>query len=277
MAIANVTQQEKSQLVLIVTEVDGQCDLLLCDPAGKVMLFERESPFIKTLPSSCKKITEQPIEESAHAAISLLMIAGAPQLFDYQWCALRPQLDRVDEATFTLAGRALQIGRWYLDHQFCGRCGIPTLIDTADRARYCQSCSLRFYPRISPCMIVLVTRGDHLLLAHHARASRKVFSTLAGFVEPGETVEATVHREVMEEVGVCVTNLRYIRSQAWPFPAQLMMGYIAEYTSGDISVDQNEILEANWYHYDNLPEIPSERSVAGQLIAHYIQERKQQI
>jgi NAD+ diphosphatase len=188
----------------------------------------------------------------------------------YQWLGLRSQLELLSVEGFQLAGRALQIAQWFYDHQFCGRCGQTTENDDIDRAKICRSCELRFYPRISPCMIVLVTRGEEMLLAHHHRASRLVYTTLAGFVEAGETLEECVRREIKEEVGVSVGKLEYCQSQPWPFPSQLMLGFFAEYESGDICIDQTEIVDAQWFRYDKLPPLPTSASVAGQLIANYL-------
>ena len=192
----------------------------------------------------------------------------------YQWTGLRKKLGIMDKPMFMLAGRALQLCQWQTDHRFCGRCGSLTNSDVTDSARVCDRCELRFYPRISPCMIVAVTRGDEILLAYHKRATRQVYSTLAGFVEAGERVEDCVCREVYEEVGIRVRNPRYLFSQPWPFPSQLMLGFIAEYDSGEINPDKKEILDARWFRYDALPETPSKASVAGQLIAFFVEQQK---
>lgn len=187
-----------------------------------------------------------------------------------QWLGLRSQLGVLDEGLFTLAGRALQFERWRREHRYCGRCGRETEPFGRESARYCAHCELRFYPRLSPCMITLITRDDHCLLARHAR-SRKTFHTaLAGFVEVGESVEETVHREIREEVGLEVEPPRYFGSQPWPFPGQLMLGFHAEYRAGDIRVDGDEILTADWWRYDQLPKVPPPQTLAGQLIAHFV-------
>ena len=191
-----------------------------------------------------------------------------------QWLGLRAQLGLIAEDCFLLAGRALQVVQWHVDHQFCGRCGCPTITDENDRAKYCRSCNHHAYPRLSPCIIVLITRGDHCLLARHARSASGVYTSLAGFVEVGERIEDTVHREIMEEVGLKVTSLRYFHSQPWPFPGQLMLGFHVEYESGDICVDGDEILDAQWYRYDKLPQVPPVATLAGQLISHFVSERK---
>ena len=193
----------------------------------------------------------------------------------YQWLGLRSQLEILSVEEFQLAGRALQIAQWFYDHRYCGRCGQETRQDDIDRAKACTSCELRFYPRIAPCMIVLVTRGEEILLAHHQRASRVMYSTLAGFVEAGESVEECVRREVREEVGISVGKLDYFRSQPWPFPSQLMLGFFAEYAAGEIHIDPVEIVDAKWFRYDQLPQTPAPASVAGQLIAHYVGQLRQ--
>jgi NAD+ diphosphatase len=171
--------------------------------------------------------------------------------------------------------RALQIAQWFYDHQYCGRCGDLTLVDALDRAKVCVSCELRFYPRISPCMITLVTRGEEILLAHHRRSSRPLYTTLAGFVEVGESVEACVRREVYEEVKIRLGELRYFRSQPWPFPGQLMLGFFAPYESGEINIDEKEIFDAQWFRYDELPAIPPKHTLAAQLITHYVSQLTQ--
>ena len=179
-------------------------------------------------------------------------------------------LGRIDEQLFALAGRASQLLAWERDHQFCGRCGEAMQMDVEERAMCCAPCRTINYPRIAPCIIVLVTRGEELLLARNANFPRPMYSTLAGFIEAGETAEETLAREVHEEVGVQVKNIRYFQSQSWPFPSQLMLGYFAEYDGGDIVCDLTEIADAQWFHYTELPMIPPVASISGQLIEHYI-------
>lgn len=194
----------------------------------------------------------------------------------FQWLRLRSQLGIVAEDIFLLAGRAIQIVQWYKDHQYCGRCGRPTVTDQQERAKICHACSLHFYPRLSPCIITLITRGTHCLLARHARASQPVFSALAGFIEVGERPEDTVHREVREETGIEIHSVRYFASQPWPFPGQLMLGFTAEYLSGDIQIDGHEIIEADWFRYDCLPQIPPAATLSGQLIEEFVRQQSQE-
>lgn len=183
---------------------------------------------------------------------------------------LRSLLGDLDETRFQLVGRACQIVQWDHQHRYCGRCGKATTVITEDRSRSCDTCQERFYPRLSPCVIVVVRRGEHCLLASSARWEGRYYSALAGFIEPGETVEQALHREVMEEVGIRVSNLTYFASQPWPFPGQLMLGFHADYLSGDIQVDGEEIVAADWWHYRELPPHPDENTLSGQLIRHFV-------
>ncbi|HMC41274.1 MAG TPA: NAD(+) diphosphatase [Acidimicrobiales bacterium] len=178
---------------------------------------------------------------------------------------------QVDEATWLAAGRAVQLIEWDRNHRFCGRCGIPTRAEHRERARRCPSCDLTAFPRLAPAIITLVERDDgRVLLARNANWPTAMYSCLAGFVEPGESVEAAVGREVLEEVGVEVGALRYFGSQPWPFPHSLMLGFHARYVGGDIRVDGEEIAEARWFGRDDLPQIPGRISIARRLIDDWI-------
>jgi NAD+ diphosphatase len=185
---------------------------------------------------------------------------------------LRSWLGRVAPPMFYLAGRAQQLIDWDRDHRFCGRCGTPMIDHPSDRAKQCPECELISYPRLSPSIIVLVRRGDEMLLARNARWPQGMYSTLAGFVEPGESIEQTVHREVFEEVGIRVTGLRYFGSQSWPFPNSLMLGFHAEYAGGDIRCQEGEIAEARWFRYDELPAVPPGTAISRWLIDAFIEE-----
>lgn len=184
---------------------------------------------------------------------------------------LRRLLGQASELEFALAGRAAQVLEWERNHRFCGRCGVPTQAHPlGERARVCPACRLTSYPRINPCVIVAVTRGDEILLARAQRFTRPMFSTLAGFIEAGESAEDTVHREVQEEVGVTVANLRYFGSQSWPFPNNLMLGFHAEYTGGELRLQEEEIAEADFFRYDALPPTPPAGSIAHALIQDFV-------
>jgi len=180
-------------------------------------------------------------------------------------------LGRAEPAMFYLAGRAQQIVEFHNTHRHCGRCGSETQDHAQDRAKTCPSCGLTSYPRLSPSIIVLVTRGVEMLLARQHQWPERMYSTLAGFVEPGESIEQTVHREVQEEVGVRVQNLRYLGSQSWPFPNSLMLGFHADYAGGEIICEDGEIADARWFHYDALPQLPPPSSISRWLIDAFIE------
>jgi NAD+ diphosphatase len=179
---------------------------------------------------------------------------------------LRALYGRLPEHLFSVAGRAAQILEWDRSHRFCGRCGARTERMEDERARRCPECEHLAYPRLSPAVIMLIRKGDEILLARNAQRGG-FWSVLAGFVEPGESLEEAVVREVNEEVSLQIRDLRYFGSQPWPFPHQLMVGFTANYASGEIKVDPHELVEAGWFHKDKLPEqIPSKISIARRLI-----------
>ncbi len=179
---------------------------------------------------------------------------------------VRTVFSAVGEEAFTLAGRATQLMDWYKNHRFCGRCGTPTLMKSDEFGMACPACKLISYPRISPAVMVLVRDGEHFLLARSPHFKPGVFSALAGFVEPGETLEQCAMREVMEEVGVQITNLRYFQSQPWPFPNSLMLAFFADYAGGELRPDPSEIEAADWFHISELPTLPDRVSIARRLI-----------
>ena len=177
-------------------------------------------------------------------------------------------------ADFSPVGKAMQLLHWVKSHRFCGYCGAGMQGHLAERALCCSRCDHRVYPRISPCVIVLVTRGDEILLARHVGRGSSWFSCLAGFMEVGETPEETIRREVREETAIEVSNIRYVSSQSWPFPSQLMLGFFADYAGGEIQVDGKEIAEARWFLPKDLPQTPGASiSVAGQLIELFLKSR----
>jgi NAD+ diphosphatase len=188
---------------------------------------------------------------------------------------LREVFAQVAEPVAAMAARASQMLEWWYAHAYCGRCGGPTELHTSETARVCTRCASLFFPRINPAVITLVHRDREILLAHDHRFRPGFFALLAGFVEPGETLEQTVVREVREEVGLEVSDLRYFASQAWPFPSQLMVGFFARYAGGDVTVQQAELSEARWFPLERLPE-PENRppmyTIAGRLIHGYQEE-----
>lgn len=187
---------------------------------------------------------------------------------------LRRLYDRIDFDLFLAAGYAIQIVNWDQTFQYCGRCGSKTVDMEEERAKICPKCELINYPRISPSMITAVIKDRQILLARSARFKRGFYSVLAGFVEPGETLEQCVKREVKEEVNIQVKNIRYFGSQPWPFPHSLMIGFIADYAGGEIAIDNNEIVDAGWFSPGNLPEVPPKLSIARQLIDWFVENYK---
>lgn len=202
-----------------------------------------------------------------HEEDCLALDAGGGEL-PAPWAvqSLRSLYGQLTEDEFGVAGRAVQIMTFAVTHRFCGSCGQPTTRDAVERCVRCPSCELVFYPRVSPAIIVLVRRGEQALLASSARFAPGFYSTLAGFVEPGESLEQTLAREVFEEVGIQVENVRYFGSQPWPFPHSLMVGFVADYAGGEIVVDGQEILDARWFAAHALPEVPPKLSIARKLI-----------
>jgi NAD+ diphosphatase len=183
---------------------------------------------------------------------------------------LRSLYGSVAEPVWTLAGRAIQIVEWDRTHRFCGRCATPTEAVAGERSKRCPACGLLAFPRLAPAVIVIVERGDEMLLARNRTFPMPMYSAVAGFVEPGETLEEAVHREVAEEVGVELTDLRYFASQPWPFPHSLMIGFFAQWAGGDIRVDEMEIMDARWFRADDLPMIPPKMSIARSLIDDFL-------
>jgi NAD+ diphosphatase len=175
--------------------------------------------------------------------------AQAPAGFG--WRGLRSLFGELDEAMLGVAGRACQIAEWARTHRFCGACGHGTARAEGERCFTCVNCGHMAYPRISPAMMVLIRNGDKVLLALHVQSAVKRYVPLAGFLEAGESIEEAVHREVFEEVGLRVHNLRYFGSQSWPFPHSLMIAFTADYLDGGIRTDPTEILEARWFGPDD--------------------------
>jgi len=186
------------------------------------------------------------------------------------WIDGRQWLSELPASWFSLLSTALQVGAWLENHRFCGRCGEKATKLEAEFAMHCYACGHRNYPRISPCIITLVTSGEAMLLARSPRFPPGRYSTLAGFIEPGESAEEAVHREIFEEVGVHVDQLRYHHSQAWPFPHSLMFGFFAEATTRRIKIDGVEISDAAWFSPRQLPSLPPPYSISRDLIETHL-------
>lgn len=193
-------------------------------------------------------------------------VAQLPEIEGAEATPLRAIFQLAGAETFALAGRATQLLDWQNNHRFCGKCGTPTVMKSGETAMQCPACGLLAYPRISPAVMVLVRDGDKLLLGRSPHFKPGVFSALAGFVEPGETLEECAAREVREEVGIEIANLRYFHSQPWPFPNSLMVAFFADYAGGTITPDPQEIEAADWFALDALPLLPDPVSISRRLI-----------
>ncbi|MFI4918733.1 MAG: NAD(+) diphosphatase [Legionellales bacterium] len=200
---------------------------------------------------------------------------ATPDTFDV--LPLKSALSLFNDSRYGMAVKAYSVISWDKNHQFCSRCGSTTVHQDKNFERHCSSCHLSFFPRISPSIIVLIKKDDYLLMARSPHFAPGVYGLIAGFVEVGESIEETVHREVQEEVGLQIKNLSYVGSQPWPFPDSLMLAFTADYAGGAIVIDQDEIEEAGWYKYDNLPGRPSVAlSIASELINDFVKNHQEQ-
>lgn len=235
------------------------------------------------IPSSVESMLENPVthvmghldDKWVFGVDVPLDLEGAPE--GHEWTPLRQLYGKVPELHWTLAGRAEQLVNWGRTHQFCGRCAAATEPSPGERARLCPACGLLSYPRLSPATITIVTRGgaeEEVLLAHGRQFPGRFYSALAGFVEPGESLEECVVREIKEEVGIDVVDVQYFGSQPWPFPHSLMIGFRARYAGGDLVLQEEEIVDAGWYRADDLPPCPrGGMSIAGWLIEAWLKEQ----
>ena len=199
---------------------------------------------------------------------------AAPISDIFAFKGLRSLFGRLEEELIWIAGLANQLVHWNQGHQYCGKCGNLTEDKADERAKFCPKCALMNYPRLSPAIIVAVLKDNKILLAHSQRFPTKFYSVLAGFVEPGETLEECIKREVREEVGIAVKNIRYFGSQPWPFPDSLMIAFTAEYAGGEIEIDNSEIIYAGWFTADSLPSIPPKISIARHLIDWFSEKNR---
>jgi NAD+ diphosphatase len=186
---------------------------------------------------------------------------------------VRDLYGRIPDEDVAVASFAVRIIGAAKTSRFCGRCGHETVPVLAERAKRCPVCGLVTYPRISPAIIVLIARGEEILLARSSRFPAGMHSLIAGFVDPGETLEHAVRREVGEEVGITVKNVRYFASEPWPFPDSLMIAFVADYATGEIAIDNNEIVAAGWFGRDNLPELPKKLSISRALIDRWVEHK----
>lgn len=180
------------------------------------------------------------------------------------------ELYEISHDSYQIASRAVLIRDWYKTHQYCGQCSTKTVLDKKDMMLICPQCGQMHYPRISPAIIVAINNDGKLLMAKHTYHKTNRYSLIAGFVEPGESIEEAVYREVKEEVGIEIKNLQYQKSQSWPFPNSLMLGFTADYAGGEINVDGDEIIHAKWFKAEEIDILLSDISISSWLINKFI-------
>jgi NAD+ diphosphatase len=245
-------------------------------------LLVRSEGGICSLPGAAEISALRPDPESGiflghlaeHLCFAAALKTGDAVPASCEWMDLRGLPGSIGDELFWIAGRANHILDWDRSHRFCGGCGTPTEDKANERAKLCPACGRVNYPRLSPAVIMAVIKDDRILLARNKRFRAPFYSVLAGYVEPGETLEQCVRREIDEEVGLRVRNIRYFGSQPWPFPNSLMVGFIADYAGGTITVDPTELMEADWFSADALPNLPLKVSIARQLIDWFVDSRK---
>lgn len=251
-----------SRTKLLITAPDSKPAIPLSPRLNELGLKPVEEIYLGTLEG----------KDCYAAAVSDSVTAPA----DMAFLDLRQLYGKVDQELIHLSFRALHLLDWSQKTRFCKRCGMKLNNKDGERAKECPGCGQQSFPRISPAVIVLVERDNSCLLARSPRFQDGFYSVLAGFAEPGETLENTVKREVWEETGIKVKNIRYFGSQPWPFPDSLMIGFTARYAGGEIRVDGTEIMDADWFAYNRLPKIPGRISIARSLIDWFINKHQKQ-
>lgn len=189
----------------------------------------------------------------------------------YEMCGLRPSFYKLSKELYLKAGKCQEILYWDKNTQFCGVCGAPMKLHT-DISKRCTNCGKEVWPQLATAIIVLIHRGDDVLLVHARNFKGDFYGLVAGFVETGETLEEAVRREVMEETGLTITNLRYFGSQPWPYPCGLMVGFNADYVSGEVHLQRSELSKGAWFNKNNLPTIPEKLSIARKLLDNWLNE-----
>ena len=191
----------------------------------------------------------------------------------YELCGLRQSFYKLPLHLYLRAGKASELLYWDKNTRFCGVCGSPMQMDT-DISKRCPNCGKTVWPQLATAIIVLINRGDDLLLVHAKNFKTDFYGCIAGFVETGESLEEAVRREVMEEAHITIKNLRYFKSQPWPYPCGLMVGFFAEYEGGDLKLQESELSRGNWFNKNSLPTIPEKLSLARMLIDKWLEEHK---
>lgn len=240
----------------------GDCFMLFQD---RSLLLRNRSFLYPVVPfSESNMITREFLGIYENMNCYAVLMQGCTSAADDAWFSLRDVREILSIKNYAMVSRGLQLAEWAICQKFCGRCGGINQKNGA--ARVCSRCGKEHFPPVAPSMIVLVYDGNRILLARAPSYPKDLYSILSGFVEPGESVEQSIHREVFEEVGIKICNLEYVASQPWPFPHSLMLGYQAQFFGGEIKNDPEEIADAQWYSIDELPLIPSMSTIAGWMI-----------
>lgn len=205
-------------------------------------------------------------KEESTGIEAITLPAGTQLPEGYKWITIRHQFTMLDGDGIFRLSRAKALAEWREKTRYCGRCGTRLTDHPTLTARQCPECGNLIFPRIEPCIIVLVHRDDKILLARHVQRNQNIYACIAGFMEAGETAEQAVEREIFEETGIKVKNITYFGSQSWPFPSQLMLGFTAEYASGELKLQEEELSDAGWFSRDNCPASPQPGSIAYRLI-----------
>lgn len=243
---------------------------------GDLVLALAGSGILKPEDGWVQPLEHTPVTTNSHADfVSLGSVGGRPvfvtevpesQVSNHEVVPLRDAVMMIHDAPAAMLSTGFQVWQWWRDHQYCGRCGGVTGAHPRERAKWCSVCHIPWYPRLAPCVIVVIRKDDRYLLAKSSRAKRHFYSLIAGFVEPGESLEGAVAREVKEETGLDVSNICYQSSQPWPFPHQLMAGFFADYAGGELVLQEDELADANWCLPGSRPPIPPDTTIAGRLI-----------
>lgn len=252
---------------MITAKKDPHCELYFIFRKSDVLISNDGELPNEALLQKCfeQNVARDWFSEPEYAYIAVLLEEDCATPAGYKWIRLR-DLFAQNFQYAKQCSRALALLNWRKNTRFCGCCGGPLIDDKYETARYCQLCGNVIFPRISPAVIMLVHKGEKVLLARHSQRNTDVYTCLAGFIEHGETVEEAAAREAMEEVGIKITNIRYESSQHWPYPDQLMIALHADWQSGDINCDPDEIDDAQWFDVKNLPNTPKAGTVAYNLI-----------
>lgn len=219
---------------------------------------------LKQLVSSCE-VTET-VKEPDNEIVAIRLNDDASLPDTYSKVLIRELFAKETPEEVHRLSRAKALLEWRQNTRFCSRCGAPLVDDEHLMARNCPNCKQQVFPRIDPCIIMRIEKEGKILLARHTYRNQNIFACIAGFVEAGETLEQAVAREVFEETGLKVRNVQYFGSQSWPFPSQLMLGFTAEYESGEIKLQEEELAEAGWFDPNHCPASPQPGSIAYRLI-----------